>query len=253
MPESPVHLVVGTPCYAGQVTSAYFSSVLKLQEACQRDGIALSFLMPDGEDLVQRARQEIVADFMEIPGATHLLFIDSDIAFEPEQAFRLMGFNADVTAAAYPLKTIDWEKVRAGVEAGWEKLESSGLHYVLEPAHPVQVRDAFVRAVSTGTGFLLVKRGVFTSLMDRHPELRYSRKKGQPGGSHWAWALFNCLIDGKDGPFLSEDYSFCRRWTGMGGEIWVDLNSRLRHLGQAVFEGDLNSGPAPSPKAGGRC
>ena len=60
MPESPVHLVVGTPCYAGQVTSAYFSSVLKLQEACQRDGIALSFLMPDGEDLVQRARQEIV-------------------------------------------------------------------------------------------------------------------------------------------------------------------------------------------------
>jgi hypothetical protein len=82
-------------------------------------------------------------------------------------------------------------------------------------------------------------------MMERYSELRYPRGKGEG----WAYALFNCLIDGEDGPYLSEDYSFCRLWTRMGGEIWVDLNSRIKHVGQAVFAGDLNSGPAP-PQGG---
>jgi hypothetical protein len=249
--DNPIHLVIGTPCYAGQVTSAYFSSVLKLQEACQREGIALTFLMPDGEDLVQRARQEIAASFMDIQGATHLLFIDSDIAFEPEQAFRLLRFNADVAAATYPLKRIDWEKIRAAAITGEKKLETAGLQYVLEMAQPLQVRDRFVKALSTGTGFFLVKRSVFAAMMARYPELRYSRAKGDANDGPWAYALFNCQIDGKDGPYLSEDYSFCRLWTRMGGEIWVDLESRLNHLGQATFTGDLASHLPPSPKSGG--
>ena len=64
MIKSPDHILVGTPCYGGQVTSHYFSSILKLQEACQREGVALTIVMPDGGDLVQRARQEILASFL---------------------------------------------------------------------------------------------------------------------------------------------------------------------------------------------
>ena len=251
MPENPVHLVVGTPCYRGQVTSAYFSSVLKLQEVCRTEGMALSFLMPDGDNLVQRARQDIVADFMAIRGATHLLFIDADIGFEPAQVFRLLGFKTEVAAAAYPLKNIDWGKVRIAVLAGWEKLESAGLHYVLEVVQPPQIRDGFIKALSTGTGFLLLRRSALTALMEHYPELRYSRDKGGTEAASWAYALFNCLIDGVDGPYLSEDYSFCRLWTRMGGEIWVDLKSQLNHVGQAAFVGNINDGPPPVPKAGG--
>jgi hypothetical protein len=245
--DNPIHLVIGTPCYGGQVASVYFSSILKLQESCQREGIALTFLMPDGGDLVQKARQDIVASFMEIQGATHLLFIDSDVAFEPEQAFRLLRFKADVAAATYPLKNLDWEKVKTAAQAGHEKLESAGLHYVLETTQPPQVRAGFVRALSTGTGFFLVKRSVFTAMMTRYPELRYSKGVGNAKEGPWAYAFFNCQIDGKGGPYLSEDYSFCRLWTKMGGEIWVDLESRLDHLGQAVFKGDLASLLPPFP------
>lgn len=249
MAESSIHLVVGTPCYSGKVTSAYFSSVLKLQEACQREGISLTFLMPDGGDLVQRSRQEIVSSFLGIKDATHLLFIDSDIAFEPEQAFRLLHFNSDIAAATYPLKTINWDKVKAEALAGNKKLESAGLQYVLETAQPIQVRNGFVKALSTGTGFLLIKRSVFITMMARYPELRYSRKGRDSENGPWDYAFFNCLIGGIDGPYLSEDYSFCRLWTRIGGEIWVDLESRLNHIGQAVFTGDLASLlPPSSPK-----
>jgi len=232
-----IHLVVGTPCYGRQVTSAYLSSVLKLQEACRREQVPLTLLMPDGDDLVQRSRQEIVADFMAIGSSTHLLFIDADISFEPGQVFRLLRFGADVAAAAYPLKRINWEKVRAGAQTGSRKLDSAGLDYAVEWKKPLETRKGFGRAELAGTGFFMAQRRVFQALMDRHPELRYSKE----GAGPYHYALFNCLIDGKEGPYLSEDYSFCRRWTGMGGEIWVDLKSRVDHTGASTFAGDLDT------------
>jgi len=230
-----IHLVVGTPCYGRQVACSYLSSVLKLQEACRREGIPLTLLMPDGDDLVQRSRQEITAEFMAIPNSTHLLFIDADISFEPDQVFRLLRFGAEVAAAGYPLKRVDWEKVRAAALAEGKKLDSAGLDYVVEWKKPLEIREGFARAELTGTGFFMAKRQVFQSLMDRHPELRYSKE----GAVHYA--LFNCLIDGEGGPYLSEDYSFCRRWTRTGGEIWVDLKSRVDHTGPSTFAGDLES------------
>ena len=47
------------------------------------------------------------------------------------------------------------------------------------------------------------------------------------------------MIDQATGIYLSEDFSFCRRWTDLGGEIWADLESRLDHVGPATFHGDL--------------
>ena len=45
----------------------------------------------------------------------------------------------------------------------------------------------------------------------------------------------------EDGTYLSEDFAFCKRWSDIGGEIWADLNSRLKHVGQIAFCGDLSS------------
>ena len=58
------------------------------------------------------------------------------------------------------------------------------------------------------------------------------------------YALFDCMID-ETGTYLSEDYSFCRRWTAMGGDIWADLASSLNHVGPYVFRGDFSSQFAP--------
>jgi len=47
------------------------------------------------------------------------------------------------------------------------------------------------------------------------------------------------MIDPATGTYLSEDFSFCKRWTDMGGEIWADLESRLTHVGTMSFRGDI--------------
>jgi hypothetical protein len=65
------------------------------------------------------------------------------------------------------------------------------------------------------------------------------------------YALFDCMID-ETGTYLSEDFSFCKRWSDLGGEIWADLDSRLSHVGPLVFRGDLSSQfmPAAEPALG---
>jgi hypothetical protein len=129
LPNEP-HVVIATPCYGGQLTMAYVDSMLKLQAACIARAIRIDFDLRANEALITRARNDLAARFLA-SGASHLMFIDADIGFAPEQFFRLLDFNAEVTAAAYPLKHIDWDKVRRAAEAKRPDLEGSGLDYVV--------------------------------------------------------------------------------------------------------------------------
>ncbi len=236
MPNEPIHLVIGTPCYGGLITVPNFMAALRLRDYCGKNGIRLTFAMPWGDALVTRARQSIAAYFLEDPTATHLLFIDADISYEVEQVLRFLRFNWEVCAGLYPLKRYDWDRVRKKVLAGYEHLESAGLSYVIDLKEQYETIDGFGRVARAGTGFLMIKRSVFEAMAKRYPELKY--KVAGPRGEKAHYAFFNCLVDEK-GDYLSEDYSFCKRWTDMGGEIWADFQSRLNHMGPEMFKGDV--------------
>ena len=242
--RTPPCLFVGTPCYGRQVTDVYAGSLLKLQLACQQRGVTLQVHMLGSDALITRARQNIMARFLENEAATHLIFIDADIGFEPQQVFRLLDFDAEMTAAIYPIKRLDWGKVTACAQAKRTPLESVALTYTtgFDDQGRIPVRDGFARVTYAGTGFLMMRRGALLSMIGHYPELRYAhdhKPDDQLGGSQWRYALFNCMIDESTRTYLSEDFSFCRRWTDMGGEIWADLESRLTHVGAFSFEGDV--------------
>jgi hypothetical protein len=238
------HLVIGTPCYGGLVTSHYAQSLLKLQQACIARSIEVGWLMTNGDALIMRARAELVAHFLEAPQATHLLFVDADIGFEPDQVFRLMDFDADVTACAYPAKVIDWERTSQAIKSARANPQAAALRYVFaveDPAHIV-TRNGFIDAQYAGTGFLMIRRAALLQLCAAHPELRYRSVDYQVDpltDSPHRVALFDCMIDPATGKYLSEDFAFCRRWTDLGGEIWIDTHSKLTHFGSIPFVGDF--------------
>jgi len=239
----PPFVVFATPCFGGQVTVAFLRSMLKLQQACARYGIGFEFLEISGAPIVTYARNELVARCLDRPHATHLMFIDADIAFEPEQVFRLLRFGADVTAGVYPRKMIDWSKVTRAVQSG-RSPEQAALHYVVAwpDKGPLEVRNGFARVRYVGAGFLLMRRQVLTRLCEAYPELRYRRQHPEGSESNpYSWGLFETMIDPKIEGYLSEDAGFCRRWGELGGEIWVDTQSRLAHIGPLAFSGDLAS------------
>ncbi len=239
------HVVIGTPCYGGQVYSNFANSLLKLQAACaKRGGVDLSVNMMWGDALITRARQNIVTQFLDDATATHLLFIDADIVFEPDQFFRLLDFNAEMSAAAYPTKKVDWDKARVLSQSGVKDLKSSALSYVVEFTDPkkIEMKNGFGKVKYAGTGFLMITRETLLKMIAKYPELKYSGQhlaQDPFKGSEFRYALFNCFIEPETGVYLSEDYSFCRRWTDMGGEIWMDLKSQLTHVGPMSFVGNF--------------
>jgi hypothetical protein len=240
-----VNLVVATPCFGGQISVVYAASLFKLQQRVRAySDFNLKILFKDGDALITRARASLVSQFLDDPSATHLLFVDADIGFEPEQVLRLIQCGADMCAAVYPVKRIDWDKVKKSVEAARPNPGAAALHYVFEVEDPnAAVTSAgFVKVRYAGTGFLMIRRAALERLCAHYPQLRYRRDHSLDAAtaSGNRFALFECMI-AEDGTYLSEDFAFCKRWTDIGGEIWADLDSKLNHVGPMTFSGDLAS------------
>ena len=237
--------MVATPCFGGQISVLYATSLLRLEKLLRTfNGVSLKVLFKDGDALITRARASLVSQFLDDPGATHLLFIDADIGFEPEQVLRLIQCGADMAAAVYPIKRIDWDKVRATIEAGRANPAAAALKYVFEVDDPKAVvsRGDFVKVRYAGTGFLMIRRQALERMCARYPQLQFKRDHSIDAAvaSNNRFALFESMI-AEDGTYLSEDFAFCKRWTDMDGEIWADLKSELTHVGPTAFYGDLSS------------
>ena len=247
-------VVIGTPCFGGVVTHGYTSSLLQFVLHAQNKGVGVAVNFIPSDALITRARSAIVAGVLDNPKATHLLFIDADITFTPEQIERLIAFDKDVTAAMYPVKSYDWANMPARAQAG-EPLQRAGLVYAAEHCKGIHLKTegGFATAEYAGTGCLLIKRHVLEQMIKAYPETKFEAVHGFPVErpmTNNLYALFDCIIDPNTGHYLSEDYSFCRRWRQLGGDIWIDLESKLTHVGPHSFVGDATQRYAPLTKNG---
>ncbi|MCC8963603.1 MULTISPECIES: hypothetical protein [Bradyrhizobium] len=242
--SQPPYILVATPTYGGLATTSYITSLLTLQTTCLELGVGMGVRF-FSDSLVTRARNELVRQFLAHEHATHLMFIDADIGFSPDQVLRLLKFNVDVAAGAYPLKEVDWAKAERAIKAGRSNVQTAALHYVLawEDSTAITARDGFAPVKRIGTGFLLIRRNVIERMCDAYPELRHIAPvyAGHVPENSPRWALFDCMIDPETKEYLSEDYAFCRRWRDLGGEIWLDTFSKLNHTGPVTFTGDLQA------------
>ncbi|MBI1200565.1 MAG: hypothetical protein GC203_22110 [Phenylobacterium sp.] len=240
-PRPFIYLAV--PCYGGQLNLYFVDSLLKLQDACRERGIRLEVEMMGGEALITRGRSRLAAQFLAHPEATHILFVDADIGFRPENVFRLLDADKDVIAAVCPLKKIDWEKARAAAKADVADLQAASIGYVVRflptADKSVEVEDGLAQVAYGGTGFLMIKRAAMQRLVDAHPELRARLGDMADNLAPEAVMIFDTMIEPETGQYLSEDYAFCRRWRDMGGEIWADVSARLVHVGHAAYTGSL--------------
>jgi hypothetical protein len=241
-------ILIATPCFGGMVSQNYMLSVIRLMSYAKSAGFDVSLSLLGYDALISRARSTLVAAFLDNPAATHLLFVDADIGFEPEQVERLLRFDKDFTGALYPLKSIDWDFIpQRCVERG-ESVRQAALSYVgtFCPEGERKQEGDFVTGTYAGGGFQLLRRGALQRMIAAYPETHFRRvhgmpmsgSRGEPAQSANLFALFDCIIDPESGAYLSEDYSFCLRWRRTGGEIWIDAASKLTHSGPYEFVGD---------------
>jgi len=237
-----VKLFVATPAYGGWLCEDYLHSMLELQTFCNQEQIPFRIQTLGMESLVTRARNTLVANFLDDEDATHLLFVDADIGFKPQIVKRMLDFDHEVVCAPYPMKLINWSAIPQLVKDDLD-YKTLSLPYVLnfKDKDNIEVKQGFANVLDAATGFLLIKKESLLKMVKEYPELHYNTDQilnGKEYDSKNTYLFFDTMKD-EDGRYLSEDYAFSRRWQKIGGKIWADLSSELIHYGQYKFQGQL--------------
>jgi hypothetical protein len=227
---------------------AYAESQLRLQRLCAAHGIQMMLDTTENESLVHRARNLAVARFYQKTTATHFLFIDADIHFDPESVLRLIKSEHEVAVAAYPKKCVMWESVDEHFKKGGSGKDPARVASALVMnfiSANTPIKNGFAEVLDGPTGFMLIKREVFTKMHEHYPELLCVNDH-QNRDLEQYYAVFDCMIDPDSRRYLSEDYAFCRRWQKMGGKIYADVMTVLGHVGNIRFQGKLEDRIAAS-------
>lgn len=134
-------------------------------------------------------------------GCTHILFIDSDMYFEPDAANKLIARNKDIVGVHYNLR-----KNPPTTTVHMDKIKKSRI----KEDHP----DGFLTCDAVATGFLLINMDVF-------------KKVKEP------WFFWKTDKDGE--VVMGEDYWFCEKARKVGYDIWVDLTIPVKHIGDYLY------------------
>jgi hypothetical protein len=243
--------------YGGMCHGSFARSMQDLTALCIKYGIQMRCYYLFNESLITRARNYCADEFLR-SGMTHLMFIDSDIGFDPNDVISLLALQGDdspydVIGGPYPKKCISWEKIVTAVNKGVadkdpQVLEQFVGDYVFNPVFPEGVTQAEIRldqpaqVLELGTGFMMIRRAAFDIFRDAYPELSYKPdhvRTAQFDGSREIHAYFDTVICPKSKRYLSEDYMFCQWMINAGGKIWLCPWMKLTHTGSYTFGGSL--------------
>jgi hypothetical protein len=239
------HIFVATPMYGGMCTGFYTQSIISLLKVCRSADIDASFSFMFNESLITRARNALTKKFLESP-ATHLMFIDADIKFEPEQIIPMIQMDKDIICGIYPKKEINWGTVRSAIEAGVpnDKLATHTGSFVVnlvnyEGEVTVPINQP-VEIWNGGTGFMLIKRSVFEQLEDKVPAyINDVYDQNRQLVQEPIKEFFTTSIEPGTSRLLSEDYHFCKLARDNGIKVWAAPWVQLGHLGSYLFDGKL--------------
>jgi len=209
-----------TPCYGGNITEVCFSSYLGFTIMAMQNSINFQIDTLSNESNVNRARNSCAAKFLS-GDCSHLMFVDADIQFNPQDIVKLINHDKDIVGGIYPQKTLPPKMVVNTLNNG----EHEG---------------DLIEVGTLGTGFMLIKRSVFEKMIEEGATPYVDAIGLSPKENSNQYDFFQCTID-SNGRYLTEDWSFCRRWRQLGGKIWADTTIGLTHVGYFRFQPDLGA------------
>lgn len=243
-------LFIGTPMYGGLCNGLYMMGMLQSSQVFAQNNMMLYFGFTQNESLITRGRNSLTDDFLNTE-CTHLMFIDADIGFNPNDIIPMVDADKDIICGIYPKKEIDWCRVKEAVEHGVEANElhdhtgSFVVNFVGGARHVDVRRNQPFEIENGGTGFMLIKREVFEKLSDKVPEYKndmYSAVQAEDPNHkpRYIKEFFATSIDPDSGNrLLSEDYHFCKIARQAGMTIWAAPWVQLTHCGTYNFSGQL--------------
>jgi hypothetical protein len=165
--------------------------------------------------------------------------------------------DKDLIGGQYAKKKINWDVVKR-VVAGVPDIPPHAINAVIAEStfRPIGDQISFrldqpVEVESIATGMMLIRREVFTKMAAELPEIEIIS-----GGSETmdpktmtritdphrkAHAYFDVSIDPVSKAYTSEDFTFCKRWRQIGGQVFLAPWTRTVHVGTYEYVCDLAS------------
>ena len=247
-------LFFATPMYGGQCAGMFAKSVADLSALCTRYGIAIQFYFLFNESLITRARNYCADEFMRSE-CDHMIFVDSDIGFNPQDVIALMAMQIndpekyEIIGGPYPKKCISWEKIKFAVDKGVADQDPNVLErfvgdYVFNPksgTSSIQINEP-CEVLEIGTGFMMVTKAAMQKFADAYPQYMYKPDHVRTeafDGSREIMMYFQAEVDPKSKRYLSEDYWFCQKAQEAGIRTWFCPWMKMQHVGSYIFGGSL--------------
>lgn len=246
--EKNVNLGIATPAYNNTVLMSYTNTLLGIQAQAMSVGIGCRLLWSSSSSVVAVARNLLAEEFLRDDRLSHLLFIDADMSFPPEDLMRMLTASEslgphDIVAAISPRKRLNWERVMAAtrMQAQLTAGDLAALAGSFEGMFkPVSGRmdevfeDRPVEVEAIGTGVMLIGRSVLERL------IAHGVQRVRMGSQQVELHLFfeDTVVDGFH---ISEDISFCHKVRQAGGRVWGVPWFRMTHGGNYDHIGDIGA------------
>jgi len=247
-------LMVATPMYGGACAGMFARSVADLSAICAQHGIALQYYFLFNESLITRARNYCCDEFMR-SDADHLMFIDSDIGFNPQDVIALMALQTqepdkyDIIGGPYPKKCISWEKIKHAVDKGVADADPNVLErfvgdFVFNPKggqQSIAIGEP-CEVLEIGTGFMMITKNAMKKFSETYPQYMYKPDHVRTehfDGTREIMMYFQAEVDPKSKRYLSEDYWFCQKAQDAGIKTWLCPWMKMQHVGSYIFGGSL--------------
>lgn len=250
------HIIFLTPCYNSSMYCTYTESLLQTMFMCKDLGIDATVHFCRNDSLVSRARNNLIAKGMSHLTATHFMFIDADITWNPFDILKLLVADKHVVGGIYPIKNYEWDKAITNpdhINSILERKKKSQLNTIYTDTNFVktnmvrynanyksnmlEIQNNLTEVRHLATGFMMIQREVIELMSKAFPQTKYVDDVNFLTGSEndFAFALFDCGVE--EGHYLSEDWMFCQRWAKMGGNVFADITIDLDHTGIETFKG----------------
>lgn len=203
----------------------YTIALMETALALRQHGIPMAVQFVIGSSNLPRARNELVARFLASQ-ATDMLFIDDDMGWHAEDVLNILGTEKPFVGGL-GRKRIDQPNTVRGVWCGKPDTDESD--------RLTSDEQGLVRFHKVGTGFLKLSREVFDRVIAARPDLKAA---GHDAMSDEVRANYYRLFAfGSDEHEAGEDFLFCETWRNLGGEVWVDPEIWLAHVGSKAWSG----------------
>jgi hypothetical protein len=211
---------VATPLHDDRVDFRYMAGMLSV---VAKWGPARVAMGGRSGSFLPKLRDLLTVDFLR-SGAKFMLCVDSDQGWNVNHLEALMAYDVDAISALVSRKEIhnrvmpaEWSGERGVVDGGKTLI---GAHYV-------------------GAGFLLLRRNAVLNMFEHYRETLAYSADGKDIKNGMVVVLWAPMCHESGVIYLGEDFSFCKRFTDIGGKFWVDPSVQVEHVGKFVYTPDL--------------